>query len=326
MKIVPEQYREELSDSISDGDLSAFKELVEKHDIDVDAYVDDELYEPVVMEILGSYGIENEEKRLSFLRYVLEKGANPNMKSRSGYNCLHIAAEQLDLHPALDLFLDFGGDVNMLDSNGSTIPNAVIRDFPWQTEGNERQRSLDILEKIMMAGADLDAKNKFGGVPRQWLEHAPEDVVQLVKRCERLNPVYTPGETLQPVFPDNLQYPEIAKEIWKNLVPPSGQADTVQGELLRAIEKLRDEAQRNGNINYCKSHKLSAQFVMDTLIGSKLFDKKEMAKITRETKKLMKATEPYTNDDVYDFLTDKACEFYLQNRPPITHKHNPEIM
>jgi hypothetical protein len=28
-----------------------------------------------------------------------------------------------------------------------------------------------------------------------------------------------------------------------------GLADTVQGELLRAVEKLRDEAQRNGNVN-----------------------------------------------------------------------------
>jgi hypothetical protein len=32
---------------------------------------------------------------------------------------------------------------------------------------------------------------------------------------------------------------DVAAWIWHDLVPKSGQADTVQGELLRAIEKLR---------------------------------------------------------------------------------------
>ena len=41
-------------------------------------------------------------------------------------------------------------------------------------------------------------------------------------------------------------YFEEAKSIWQTYVPKSGQAETVQGELLRAVEKLRDEAIRNG--------------------------------------------------------------------------------
>jgi hypothetical protein len=90
---------------------------------------------------------------------------------------------------------------------------------------------------------------------------------------------------LQPEFPTNLQYPDIAKKIWKDLVPPTGQADTVQGELLRAIEKLRDEAQRNANVNFNSSHKLLAQFTMNTLVNAGMFDKKEIAQIKTETKK-----------------------------------------
>nr|WP_176573403.1 hypothetical protein [Nonomuraea pusilla] len=42
------------------------------------------------------------------------------------------------------------------------------------------------------------------------------------------------------------QYAEETRRIWKTYVPLRGQADTVQGELLRAVEKLRDEAQSNG--------------------------------------------------------------------------------
>jgi hypothetical protein len=42
----------------------------------------------------------------------------------------------------------------------------------------------------------------------------------------------------------------VAAWIWRHLVPRSGQALSVQGELLRAVEKLRHEAQGNGNINW----------------------------------------------------------------------------
>ena len=40
----------------------------------------------------------------------------------------------------------------------------------------------------------------------------------------------------------NKDYLEKEKYIWKTFVPSSGQAEYVQGELLRAIAKLQDEA------------------------------------------------------------------------------------
>ena len=38
--------------------------------------------------------------------------------------------------------------------------------------------------------------------------------------------------------------------LWKELVPRSGQAGTIQGELIRCTGKLTDEAYRNGNVNW----------------------------------------------------------------------------
>ncbi|MFD3274338.1 hypothetical protein ACE3MS_30040 [Paenibacillus dendritiformis] len=49
-----------------------------------------------------------------------------------------------------------------------------------------------------------------------------------------------------------MKYFNEAKYLWQTYVPKQGQAETVQGELIRAIEKLRGEAQRNGNINWDK--------------------------------------------------------------------------
>lgn len=326
ISIVPEQHQQTLSTAIAKAEYETLKQIVEQNAIDVNSFMDDKHYEPILMGILVSRGFPNEDDRLMMLRYALDKGANPNTKSKSGYNCLHIAVQQEKLIRALDLFLDFDGDVNLTDGNGATVAYWVIQRFPWRTEGAEREMFLKVVEKTIMLGADLDYKNKFGVSPRSWLENTSDDVKLLVEKCEKLNPVYTPSHIIQPKFPTNLQHPEIAQKIWKELVPPSGQAQTVQGELLRAVEKLRDEAQRNGNINYAESHKLLAKFISDTLTSSELFDKKEFTKIKSETRKLMKADEPYTEDDIYDYLTDKVCVFYDQKPELLPHPNNPQIV
>jgi hypothetical protein len=43
-------------------------------------------------------------------------------------------------------------------------------------------------------------------------------------------------------YPDRVRYHQEARSPWRTSVPRSGQAAAVQGELLRAVENLRDEA------------------------------------------------------------------------------------
>jgi hypothetical protein len=326
IKIIPEPFQRELSMAIAKGDFENIKIIIEQNNIAVDAIIDTDSYQPVLMKVLCSLGISNETKRVEILRYFLEKKANPNTNCKAGYNCLHVAVQQEKLIESLNLFLDFRGDVNITDNNGATIAYWALQSFPWRKEGKERQSHLDVLEKILMLGADLDYKNNFGVTPRNWLEHVPEDVKQLVIKCESLKLINSLSETIQPDFPTNLKYPEIADKIRRELIPQNGQADTVQGELLRAIDKLKYEAQGNGNINYAKGHNLLAKFILDTLRNSSLFDHSQKVKIELETKKLMKGSSPYTDDDVYDYLTDQVCIFYLNNIKLVNHKHNPLIL
>jgi hypothetical protein len=51
-----------------------------------------------------------------------------------------------------------------------------------------------------------------------------------------------------------VRYFNEARALWKAHVPKRGQAHTVQGELMRTVEKLRDEAKRNGNVNWRDDH------------------------------------------------------------------------
>ncbi|WP_026063180.1 ankyrin repeat domain-containing protein [Pedobacter arcticus] len=312
IKIIPDQYKRPLLSAIAKGDFDNIKIIIEQNKMDLNVY-DDYSYSPILMEVLTSFGIKDENERLKLLRYFLENGADPNLNCKSGYNSLHIAVQQEKLIKALDLFLDFGGDVNSTDKNGATIAYWAIQSFPWRSEGEQRQIHLNVLEKIFMLGANIDYANKFGVTPRKWLERTSEDVQQLAEKCEKLNPIYKPVNTNQPEFPTNYKYPELVKHIRTNLIPARGEAETLEGEMLRGLDILQDEAYRNGNVNYAKAHKDFAEFILKTLTTFNKTSSDDVKKITNEIKKMMNPKKPYLEDDVYDYLTDQICIFYNKN-------------
>ena len=106
-----------------------------------------------------------------------------------------------------------------------------------------------------------------------------------------------------------MRYEEDARALWQTYVPKRGQADTVQGELIRAVEKLRDEAQRNGNVNWGKNHVLLAEYLRHTLARSGLFDEAATAEIQRDVARLLDYNYPETSDEPYDRITDHIVEW-----------------
>jgi hypothetical protein len=122
-----------------------------------------------------------------------------------------------------------------------------------------------------------------------------------------------------------MEHFEEARALWQTYVPARGQADTVQGELVRAIEKLRDEAQRNGNINFRRDHELLAQYVRDTLLSSRLFRESTLSDIAADVARLLDANHPETSDAPYDRLADRVVEWSRAQTGPVPRNHNPEL-
>jgi len=121
-------------------------------------------------------------------------------------------------------------------------------------------------------------------------------------------------------------YNKTAKVIWQKLVPKSGQADTVQGELLRAIEKLRDEAHRNGNGNFHKDcHGLLVKYLKKYLIDESIFGKEMALEIKKGLKEISYKTIPYTDDDIYDNINERIVDWYLQNPKQVKHIKNDTL-
>lgn len=122
------------------------------------------------------------------------------------------------------------------------------------------------------------------------------------------------------------EYLQHGKYIWQNFVPKSGQAEFVQGELLRAIEKLRDEAYRNGNGNFNeKCHGILIQYLRAKLSDKKVFEEEIIEKINKDLDRLNIEDQPYTEDAIFDEIDDRIVDWYLYYGGEIRHEKNTEL-
>lgn len=117
-------------------------------------------------------------------------------------------------------------------------------------------------------------------------------------------------------------------KLWEKLVPPSGQADTLQGELIRCTGKLADEAYRNGNMNWENGYEKLVRFVGDNLNDSTTFTRDELEAIARAVKKII---EDFDKPDTsghgspHYLLTEMAVRWCLAHPDPIPHRKNPNL-
>jgi len=94
------------------------------------------------------------------------------------------------------------------------------------------------------------------------------------------------------------------KRLWTELVPSEGQASTTQGELIRAVGKLKDEAFRNGNQNFGNGHRILCHYVSETMLDSNVFSRTEIEEIKSSIERVLDSAHP-------DVLGDKTCFHYL---------------
>jgi hypothetical protein len=317
--LIPRSVWNALSLAIARRDTREVRDLVEEHSLDVNAFLDSSSWMPMLMDSLLSNSFETEEERLPLLHYLLDKGANPSICCARGYNCLHVAVQQRKYLKALDLFLDYKADVNVVDGDGANVIYWAVQRWLLQDKKVDRAEHLRVFDKILRLGADLDQVTRYGMTARQWLGSAPPELMELVTRWEAGRPRINPAHTPQPVLELRLKYPEMAQKVWNELVPPSGPAATLQGELLRSVEMLRDDAQHHAH-DFRRSHRQRAGFVRDTLIKSGIYSEAENKSIQAATGKLRKSSPPYTNNDVYDQLVDQICVFCSRHEEPIPYK------
>jgi hypothetical protein len=91
------------------------------------------------------------------------------------------------------------------------------------------------------------------------------------------------------------------------------------------VEKLRWESQNNGNINWDGGFVLIADYLEETLCEESSFSEEERRSIREDMMVLRNHRMPYTEEDLYDRLTDRVVAFCHQHPSLIPRSPNPDF-
>ena len=116
--------------------------------------------------------------------------------------------------------------------------------------------------------------------------------------------------------------------LWKELVPAEGQADTLQGELIRIAGKLTDQAFRNGNMNWDADHERMWRFIGKTITEGSVFSAQDQAFIREKIEQIIRDQEcPNLSGDSspYYAVSEKVVDWCIAHPTPIPHLEDPSL-
>ncbi len=95
--------------------------------------------------------------------------------------------------------------------------------------------------------------------------------------------------------------------------------------MLRANEKLRDEAQRNGNGNWDSDHELLASYILDTIVADRTIADDVISQLRADIGRVCDADHPYTEDDLFDRIERVILDWCAAHPDPVPRAVNPSL-
>ena len=258
------------------------------------------------------------------VKLLLELGADIGKPNTYGETPLHVAAQFF--HPkTVALLIEKGANVNPKNDRGQTPLDSVLTVC----------RGIYIAQTAEIASILLDAGAKKTSVMKEMVENIGKD---FEFHREGINPDYLEAadqglDKLYALFdvkpvakrithdgqsPIELvegSWEEQYEQLWSFLIPSSGAAKTVQGEVIRIPGRVRDELDRNGGVNWDRDYRKMLQALPQYLsLGIPISDQ-ELA----ETKELSAQVHGKDFDD--ESRLDRLCQLALawikQNPEPL---------
>ena len=196
---------------------------------------------------------------------------------------LHLALDRFQTKIALRL-IEAGADLDTLDAHGNTpLFIAVMR------QGTEA-----CIEAMIERGANPYQRMRHGNwAMKVALESSPARVALLEKTQHRDDPTATgwmPPDVASTTlaFKPGAPWPALRDTLFEQLVPPSGESNSVQGELVRCSNKLFSEAMRNANGNFDSFFRGLGRFLERLL--TEPFSESEQAALRNDIKALTRGT------------------------------------
>jgi len=259
------------------------------------------------------------------INVFLELGANVNSIDKYGDTPLHFAAGSSFNFSAVKKLLEYGADLKLLNGNKQTplekalgsANNIDIKDLA-EISKILLQKDIIITEKmknrITQIGENFEFHRKnFSKDDLQETDDALNelykiyDVPPVKKRImhDGMSPIIVSGTTWQKQF----------ESLWEFLIPSSGSAETVQGEVVRIAGKIRDEIYRNGGGNWNTYFKKMLDTYLIYLKSENTLANDEIEKATLLVQQIRKSG--YAETDELNFLCEVAVKWVILNPVPI---------
>lgn len=258
------------------------------------------------------------------VKLLCELGADIEKPNTYGDTPLHMAAEFF--HPRTVKFLiDKGANVNVENDMGRTPLASVLMvcrglyiaqtaEIASMLLDAGAKKTSQMKEKVEQIGKDFEFHRE--SIHPDYIEGADKGLAKLYELFD-VKPVAKriTHDGVSPIFVKEGSWEERYEELWSFLIPSSGAAKTVQGEVIRIPGRVRDELDRNGGVNWDRDYRKMLQALPQYLSLGISLTEQELA----ETKELIAQVHGKDFDDEprLDRLCQLAIAWIKQNPEPL---------
>ena len=258
------------------------------------------------------------------VKLLLELGADIGKPNTYGETPLHVAAEFF--HPkTVKCLIEKGANVNVENDMGRTPLASVL----MVCRGIYIAQTAEIASMLLEAGAKKTSamKEKVENIGKDFEFHResihPDYLEAADQGLEKLYALFDVKPVAKRITHDGVSpiklvegsWEEQYEQLWSFLIPSSGAAKTVQGEVIRIPGRVRDELDRNGGVNWDRDYRKMLQALPQYLSLGIPLSEQELS----ETKELIAQVHGKDFDDEprLDRLCQLAIAWIKQNPEPL---------
>lgn len=253
---------------------------------------------------------------------LIELGADINFHTKTGNTALQTAA-RFFRPQSVKALLENGADINERSGYDSSTP---LEHCLTVCQPADIANAVEVADLLIKAGAEITddmrkSVTKIGEKFEFYRDNFNPDYLEetdnaLTKLYEMFDVKPVPQKKVydgvSTITVKSKTWQKQFDELWNLLVPGSGHASTVQGEVIRIVGKVSYEILDNGAMNWSREYKQLPQALPEYFaMGSS---------VDEEAVRLARNISANSSEDVLDRLAELAVKWVLDNPEPIKLK------